>query len=323
MRYEAHPDAAIFPMLPPDELADLAEDIKDNGLKHPIVLGMHEGTEVIVDGRNRQDACEMAGVEPKFTKLNGEDIKAFIISQNIKRRHLNTGQRAMAYAMIHPVRNHQGTKNYEIYEFAGPAKMTNFASMVSRCRLILADSRALAEEVISGIKFMDAAYKEAKARAEANKTAEERRDKLRAEAPDLLTMVLDSRVSLDEAINLLETRKQDQAKLATIKEGSPDLVQLVEEGRMSAQDAMAAHDKRNEEERNARSAATALLAAVVRLFDAQHVEPHKEAERLMAHFDPHLWPAEELGEPTSSPFQKCSDVLAACARLRKKQEAKP
>jgi hypoxanthine phosphoribosyltransferase len=30
--------------------------------------------------------------------------------------------------------------------------------------------------------------------------------------------VLDSRVSLDEAINLLETRKQDQSKIATKKQ---------------------------------------------------------------------------------------------------------
>src|SRR5436190_1146522 len=102
MRYESHPDAAIFPMLSPDELADLAADIKQHGLKQPIILGMHEGREVIVDGRNRQDACEMADVEPTFTKLNGEDVKAFIISTNVKRRHLNSGQRAMAVAMIIP-----------------------------------------------------------------------------------------------------------------------------------------------------------------------------------------------------------------------------
>ena len=89
----------------PDELADLAEDIKANGLKHPIVLGLYQDRQVVVDGRNRQDACAMAGVEPQFTKLNGEDIKAFIVSNNIKRRHLNSGQRAMAVAMNVPGRD--------------------------------------------------------------------------------------------------------------------------------------------------------------------------------------------------------------------------
>lgn len=316
---EAHPDAAIFPMMSADELADLAEDIKVNGQRFPIVIAKYEDREVIIDGRNRYEACEIAGVEPKFQQLNGHDPKAFILSANINRRHMNAGQRAMAVAMLYPEpasRDGRGKKSITTTQHFPDFSRAFFF----RARFILRDSRALAEEVMSGIKFLDSAYKEAKARAEENKRADEDRDRLRNEAPDLLMLVLDSRATLDEAINLLETRKQDRTKLDTIKDGSPDLVKLVEEGRMSVQDAMAAHDKRHEEERNARSAATALLAAVVRLFDAQHVDPQKEAERLVKHFDPHLWPAEELGEPTSQLFQTCSDVLAACARLRKKQE---
>lgn len=84
--------AAIFPMMSAEELAELAADIKENGQRFPIV-GKYEDRELIVDGRNRYEACEMAGVEPKFEKLNGHDAKAFILSVNVNRRHLNAGQR--------------------------------------------------------------------------------------------------------------------------------------------------------------------------------------------------------------------------------------
>jgi hypothetical protein len=206
MRYEAHPDAAIFPMMSADELADLAADIKENGQKHPIVLGVHDGTEVIVDGRNRQEACEIADVEPKFTKMNGEDVKAFIISSNLKRRHLNSGQRAMALAMLYPT-GRPGSKNSPTSSDSQEVWTVRAASL-SHARAVLRDSRFLAEEVMSGVKFLDAAYKEAKARQDSNETADAKHSRLRAEAPELLPLVLESRMTLDDAIAALDERKR-------------------------------------------------------------------------------------------------------------------
>ena len=46
--------------------------------------------------RNRLKACKLAGVEPRFEDLNGQDPAAFIVSANIERRHMTKGQRAMA-----------------------------------------------------------------------------------------------------------------------------------------------------------------------------------------------------------------------------------
>jgi ParB-like chromosome segregation protein Spo0J len=60
---EVHPLAALFPMMSDDELADLAEDIKANGRIHPIVL---DADGVLIDGRNRLRACELAAIEPEF-----------------------------------------------------------------------------------------------------------------------------------------------------------------------------------------------------------------------------------------------------------------
>src|SRR3954454_14399580 len=98
-QFDVHPAADIFPMMSEDELASMAEDILANGLIHPIVLDA-EG--VLVDGRNRLRACGMAGVEPTFRRLNGEDTEAFIVSANLARRNLNKAQQAMALAMIYP-----------------------------------------------------------------------------------------------------------------------------------------------------------------------------------------------------------------------------
>jgi ParB-like chromosome segregation protein Spo0J len=79
---EIHPAADVFPMLPDDELAALAEDIKQNGLMYPIVTAV-DG--ILIDGRNRLRACEMVGVEPIWRTLNADndEMLAFIVSMNL------------------------------------------------------------------------------------------------------------------------------------------------------------------------------------------------------------------------------------------------
>lgn len=87
-------------MLGQDELKTLADDIRQHGLRDPVVLL----DDKILDGRNRALACEMAGVDP-FTEArlrlfgsrasDGEDPIGFVVSQNSHRRHLTAAQRAM------------------------------------------------------------------------------------------------------------------------------------------------------------------------------------------------------------------------------------
>lgn len=91
MIYPIHPVADIFPMLSELELKELSDDIKENGLNDPIVI--YEGT--ILDGRNRIRACEMACVEPRFRQYEGSNPAQFIVSTNLHRRQLTTGQKAV------------------------------------------------------------------------------------------------------------------------------------------------------------------------------------------------------------------------------------
>jgi hypothetical protein len=92
-----HPAADLFPMPPETVLKELADDIKANGLVHAIV---RDSAGRILDGRIRLAACEMAGVEPRFDAYSGDNPIAFIVSVNLRRRHLSESQRAMIAAGI-------------------------------------------------------------------------------------------------------------------------------------------------------------------------------------------------------------------------------
>jgi hypothetical protein len=88
--HKFHPIADLFPFLEGPELEELAEDIKADGLRDKIVLYQ----DMILDGRNRHQACGLAGIEPEYEPYNGNDPIKFVISKNLKRRHLTTSQRA-------------------------------------------------------------------------------------------------------------------------------------------------------------------------------------------------------------------------------------
>jgi hypothetical protein len=85
-----HPLAELFPLMEGKEFAELVDDIK-NGLNEPITL--FQG--MVLDGRNRARACAAAGVKPRYHQFSGNeaDARAYVISMNIRRRHLSANQR--------------------------------------------------------------------------------------------------------------------------------------------------------------------------------------------------------------------------------------
>jgi hypothetical protein len=144
-KFATHPAADVFPMLADDELNELADDIKGHGLVHPIVV--KDG--LLIDGRNRREACRRAGVVPTTIELNGADPLAYIISTNIKRRHLNKGQQAMAVAMIYPEGGRGKT----------PIKLEFSAERVRQGRTVLKWAPDLAQGVLAGAQPLNDAYK--------------------------------------------------------------------------------------------------------------------------------------------------------------------
>lgn len=90
---QQHPLSAAFPAMPQMAFDYLAKDIAENGLRLAITLsgGM------VLDGWHRYQACQVAGVVPRFEQLpEDEDPVAFVRSQNLHRRDLTPSQRAAA-----------------------------------------------------------------------------------------------------------------------------------------------------------------------------------------------------------------------------------
>jgi ParB-like chromosome segregation protein Spo0J len=105
--------ANLFPMGPEEELKELATSIGANGLQVPIVL--LDGK--ILDGRRRAHACEMAGVEPRYTELpSGTDPYEFVAAMNIHRRHLDKSQRALIAEKMWTMKHGGDRKSYQVVD---------------------------------------------------------------------------------------------------------------------------------------------------------------------------------------------------------------
>ena len=95
-RLSLHPLCALFPRIPEAEYKALREDIRRNGLRQPVV--MFDG--MILDGANRYSACLEEGIKPEIVQFEGDDPASFVLSLNLRRRHLAPGQYATIIASI-------------------------------------------------------------------------------------------------------------------------------------------------------------------------------------------------------------------------------
>lgn len=101
MSLVAHEYANLFPMMGEVELSKLAESIRENGLRDPIIVFENQ----ILDGRNRYRACEQIGVVPSTKIFDGDDPLRFVVDHNLHRRHLTESQRAMVASSLAKIIN--------------------------------------------------------------------------------------------------------------------------------------------------------------------------------------------------------------------------
>lgn len=125
-----HPLANLFPLIEGQDFAELVDDVRKHGLREAVVV--HDG--MILDGRNRFRACQAAEVPARFVPYDGADPLAFVVSVNLRRRHLNESQRAMVAARIANLgdgRPPDNRANLPGFETAPPVSAAKAADMLN------------------------------------------------------------------------------------------------------------------------------------------------------------------------------------------------
>ena len=186
--YKVHPAADAFPLIEGDEFEGLVADIKKKGsLEQPIALS-HDG-ETLVDGRNRYHACIKAGVEPKFHRLDesyqGAKLIDYIVSVNVKRRHLDSGQLAFVALALEP-----------IYAALAKERQGERTDLKPKANIV-ADRRQskASEQAAKAVGGSGRGVSKAK--------------KVRAVAPDLEAKVMHRQLSLDTAYTKVQSIERD------------------------------------------------------------------------------------------------------------------
>src|SRR5215472_4829385 len=100
---DLHPFCEIIPPCTEAQFKELKEDIRKNGLQVPIKTFESK----ILDGRNRYEICvelENDGHPVEFKREpflgSAKEALAYVISANVKRRHLSASQRALIVARL-------------------------------------------------------------------------------------------------------------------------------------------------------------------------------------------------------------------------------
>lgn len=167
------PHAEFYPLLSDEALQELAADIAENGQRQPITV---TAAGVLLDGRNRLKACELAGVEPQFALYEGDDEGAFVRSSN-ERRHQSTGSRAMSTALSLQAdglrSNGRWKRGSVVNPESGISESKTWQNVMLCAGLVLDELPELAEFVVDGTIALDDAYKQARDKRQQRLDAEE------------------------------------------------------------------------------------------------------------------------------------------------------
>jgi N6-adenosine-specific RNA methylase IME4 len=148
-----HPLSGLFPPIEGAEFDALVADIRQYGVREPVVL--YEGA--ILDGRNRYRAACEADVPCPTRIFAGEDPLGYVISLNLKRRHLNESQRAMVAARLVNLPAHRPPSKDESANLpTSPVSQPVAATMLNVSERLLRSAKAVqqgaAPELIAAVE---------------------------------------------------------------------------------------------------------------------------------------------------------------------------
>ena len=98
-----------------EEMEDFVENIKENGVIHPVIVRPKEdGTYEMISGHRRKRACELAGIKeiPAIVRnMSNEDAIIYMVDSNKQRERILPSEKAFAYKMKLEAMKRQGQRN--------------------------------------------------------------------------------------------------------------------------------------------------------------------------------------------------------------------
>ena len=98
-----------------EEMEDFAENIKQKGVIHPVIVRTKEdGTYEMISGHRRKRACELAGIKeiPAIVRdMSDEDAIIYMVDSNKQREKILPSEKAFAYKMKLEAMKRQGQRN--------------------------------------------------------------------------------------------------------------------------------------------------------------------------------------------------------------------
>lgn len=204
---EIHPAANLFPMIEDDEYRLLLEDIQTNGLIEALWL-TKDGA--LLDGRNRAKACTESNTELRFRVYDGDDPISFVVSLNLKRRHLTAGQKAMLALEVLSAYEEQGRQRKS--DAGGDRKSAQAKSLGENLHQAIERAPRSTDKAANIVGVSGKAVSQAK--------------RIEKHAPDLAEKVRSGEMALDKAekqvTRRLQTEQEQQAREIVMSDVASD-----------------------------------------------------------------------------------------------------
>jgi site-specific DNA-methyltransferase (adenine-specific) len=187
MNLPLHPACELFPKLSDQDLHELAENIRQNGLINPIVTLNGK----VLDGRNRLAACKLAGVRPKFVKWEGTGSPlAWVVATNLVRRHLTASQRAVVAFDLLPMLELEAKERQRKSQGRGKKVASELATLTGSN-----NSTGKSSQIAAKITKTNSAYVE-------------KVKSINKKAPEIISEIKSGRMTLNEGsrLSLVDTK---------------------------------------------------------------------------------------------------------------------
>jgi hypothetical protein len=90
-------------------------DVAQKGFVRPVLI---DHDKMLIDGRNRLQVGWALELDPSIEEVNLEDVFAYVLSENIARRQLTFGQRAMVAEKIAKLPSHRPNKSGDLQTYS-------------------------------------------------------------------------------------------------------------------------------------------------------------------------------------------------------------